>query len=288
MSVPDPNVLGSEIEQLTAKLSGADPTAAADAQRLTTLLMSFYEAGLSRLLDVVRQDVRGAAMIQRLQADPLVRSVLAVHDLLPNEGPALLHIIRPSEQQRGRERSTDAQPCELCGQSIGEGHGHVVDVESRRLLCVCGTCSAVGGRFRRVPSRYAQLPRITPGQWEALGFPVGLVFLVANSRTGAVTAAYPGPAGATESILPLDAWPALAADRPEILALLPDVEALLVRHIAGEYHCYLVPIDACYELIGRIRRTWTGLSGGTAVEAEIDRFFNSVVEKTSRCAQVCT
>jgi hypothetical protein len=287
MSPQAPLALEAEIEQLLAKVSGEQATSA-DVQRLAALLMSFYEAGLARMLEVVREDARGGAIIDRLRADPLVRSLLSAHDLLPGEhvAPPLLQIIRPSESRRHDHRSPDGHPCELCAQSIPEGHGHVVDVERRRLLCVCGTCSGVGGRFRRVPSRYVRLPPMTVAQWEALGFPVGLVFLVANSPAGTVTASYPGPAGATESVLPLDMWPALVEERPDLRDLAPDVEALLVRRVGDEYRCYIVPIDACYELIGRIRRAWTGFGGGTAVEAEIDRFFGSVVQRASSSAEV--
>jgi len=37
--------------------------------------------------------------------------------------------------------------------------------------------------------------------------------------------------------------------------------------------CYLVPIDACYELVGRIRRCWKGFDGGEDAWNEIDGFF---------------
>jgi len=40
---------------------------------------------------------------------------------------------------------------------------------------------------------------------------------------------------------------------------------------AAEY--YIVPIDACYKLVGLIRMHWRGLSGGTEVWKEIGAFF---------------
>ncbi len=57
-----------------------------------------------------------------------------------------------------------------------------------------------------------------------------------------------------------------------------DVEALLVNRVGrpdpvnlAQY--YIAPIDACYKLVGLIRAHWKGLSGGSEVWAEVDRFF---------------
>ena len=72
-----------------------------------------------------------------------------------------------------------------------------------------------------------------------------------------MAAFYPSPAGATESVLPLDTWDEVVAANPELATLQPDVEAFLVRgraRTAAGAECYLVPIDACYELVGQLRR----------------------------------
>jgi hypothetical protein len=113
-------------------------------------------------------------------------------------------------------------------------------------------------------------------QWDALEIPVDLVFFFVNSAAGRPVACYPGPAGAVESALTLDAWWSLVAANPWIGTLAPDVEALLVRR-SGAYQCFVVPIDRCYELAGRIRRAWTGIGGGDEVRAIVDRFFAEVV-----------
>jgi hypothetical protein len=34
-----------------------------------------------------------------------------------------------------------------------------------------------------------------------------------------------------------------------------------------------VPIDRCYELVGRMRRHWRGFDGGDEVRAQIEVFF---------------
>ena len=31
----------------------------------------------------------------------------------------------------------------------------------------------------------------------------------------------------------------------------------------GGAECFIVPIDACYELVGHLRRLWRGFDGGT-------------------------
>ena len=286
MSAPDPIAVGAELEALIAKIRRSDPDAATQAQRLTELLMSFYGAGLSRLLDIVRADTHGEVIARRLRADPLVTSILSLHERVPPETPPLIQLSRPRDHRDGRPPVGPRQ-CELCAEAVADEHAHVVDVVDRRLLCVCRTCRNVGGRYRTVPARYVQLPSITPAQWDALGLPVGLAFFIENSQLGRIIACYPGPAGAAESTLPLEAWPALIADNPQFRDLTADVEALLVRRVGDEYRCYLVPIDACYELIGRLRRTWTGLGGGFAAETEIDRFFESVREKSSPATEVC-
>ncbi len=93
-----------------------------------------------------------------------------------------------------------------------------------------------------------------------------------------MAAFYPGPAGATESLLPLDTWADLVAGEPVLATLLPDVEALLVRSTAGDAdpECYVVPIDACYELVGRLRRLWRGFDGGREAHDALDEFFAGV------------
>jgi hypothetical protein len=127
---------------------------------------------------------------------------------------------------------------------------------------------------------------IASAEWDSLGIPVGLVFFVQNSHLGRVVACYPGPAGATESVLALETWPALTERHAWLRQLAPDVEALLVRRIGDDYRCCIVPLDACYELVGRIRRAWTGFGGGDIVSREIDRFFAELLRKAEPQVEV--
>jgi hypothetical protein len=94
-----------------------------------------------------------------------------------------------------------------------------------------------------------------------------------------VAALYPGPAGATESLLPVDAWQDVTGGHPTLGSIEPDVEAVLVRtEHGGESgaECFLVPIDACYELVGHLRRLWRGFDGGSEANDALDAFFDRV------------
>jgi hypothetical protein len=181
--------------------------------------------------------------------------------------------------------------CEMCGVAIVDEHSHVVDCSSRSLMCTCRPCyllfTADGAelRYRAVPDRYLTFPdfQLGPGQWDQLEIPVGLAFFFYNSALGRMVAFYPGPAGATESELPLDAWGTVTADNPELGLLTPDVEALLVRTSnrgSGEVSCHLVPIDACYELVGKLRSVWRGFDGGQDARDRIEAFFSAVIERS--------
>ena len=38
----------------------------------------------------------------------------------------------------------------------------------------------------------------------------------------------------------------------------------------------IAPLDDCYRLVGTIKATWEGISGGAAMEAAVERFFNEL------------
>jgi hypothetical protein len=184
--------------------------------------------------------------------------------------------------------------CEMCAEPITETHSHVVNLASRGLMCTCRGCYLLFTaekaelRYRAVPQRYLSFPdfRLLPEQWEALEIPVALAFFFANSVLDRTVAFYPGPAGATESELPLGAWNDVVAANPALRVLAPDVEALLVRAPDRErtgFDCHLVPVDACYELVGRLRRVWRGFDGGRDARDQMAEFFSDV-EARSRPA----
>ena len=179
--------------------------------------------------------------------------------------------------------------CELCSAPLGPEHAHLVELSGRRLVCACDACailfsSGAATRYRRVPREIEALAglRITDEQWAGLGVPIGLAFFFHSTPAGQVVAAYPSPAGATESLLPGEAWEALVVENPFLAALQPDVEALLANRIGGKRAYYRVPIDECYKLVGLVRTHWRGLSGGAEVWGRIARFFEELEARAVR------
>jgi Family of unknown function (DUF5947) len=174
----------------------------------------------------------------------------------------------------------------MCAETIGEPHQHVVDLRTRSLMCTCRACYLLFTHddadlaYRAVPDRYLAFPDLATPVWDELELPVGTAFLFLNSALDRVVAFYPGPAGATESELPLDAWGQVVAAVPGLATLRPDVEALLVRAVDQKAEAFLVPIDVCYELVGHLRQLWRGFDGGQDVRRRLDEFFLQV---RSRC-----
>ena len=108
--------------------------------------------------------------------------------------------------------------------------------------------------------------------------PIEMAFFFKSGDPAKVAAFYPGPAGATESLLSLETWSDIERENPRSEEMEPEVEALLAnrvgaaRGVAAQY--YIVPIDECYKLVGLIRLHWHGLSGGTEVWREVDQIFH--------------
>lgn len=191
-----------------------------------------------------------------------------------------------------RQPEPAGERCEMCAESIADEHQHVVNVAGRQLMCVCRGCYLLFTdehaelRYRAVPDRYLSFPdfALDRRSWEAMQIPVGVAFFFTNSALDRTVAFYPGPAGATESELDLDTWNAIRTADPRVDLLTEDVEALLVRvpeqpENEGEPQTYLVPIDACYEFVGRLRMLWRGFDGGQEARAFIDDFFAHVADR---------
>jgi len=195
----------------------------------------------------------------------------------------------------GRMPQLDGERCEMCSEDIVDEHQHVVNVEGRQLMCVCRGCyllftdGTAQLRYRSVPDRYLHFPDLALGraEWEALQIPVGLAFFFRNSALDKTVGFYPGPAGATESELDLQAWTVITTADPRVAVMADDVEALLVRVPDGDDppDCYLVPIDACYEFVGRLRMWWRGFDGGQQVRGYIDGFFDEIAARGTEVAR---
>src|SRR6476646_1561619 len=147
------------------------------------------------------------------------------------------------------------ESCDLCGAGIQEKHNHLLALSERRIVCVCASC------------------------WARLQIPIGLAFFMWSSGTGRMVALYPSPAGATESELELEAWEELRRANPVLETLEPDAEALVVNRISEPAQFAIVPIDECYALVGAIKSSWEGISGGAAIEREVPGFFERIHER---------
>jgi hypothetical protein len=197
-------------------------------------------------------------------------------------------------EQSQRPKPQPGEACELCATPVPEEHSHVVNIDTRELMCVCRACfllftqdGAGSVKFRAVPDRYLVDPYFVmdKGEWEQIQIPVSMAFFFYNSTMDRFVAFYPSPAGATESMLDLDAWREVLAANPAFEGLLPDVEALILKQEkAGDqerFECYLVPIDSAYELTALVRMNWKGFSGGEEVWVKIENFFSALRSRSA-------
>ena len=102
---------------------------------------------------------------------------------------------------------------------------------------------------------------------------------------GRVVAFYPGPAGATESELPLAAWSRIVDANPSWTCCGRTWRRCCMRgrdEPRQRVSCHLVPIDTCYELVGRLRLLWRGFDGGSEVRQAMDEFFAAVGPQQAR------
>jgi Family of unknown function (DUF5947) len=198
--------------------------------------------------------------------------------------PEVGEIIAARKQGAGSAPAAE-EKCEMCAADIPADHGHVADLDKSSLLCTCRSCyllftqsQAGRGRWRAVPDRYARDPDapMTAAEWDALEIPVGLAFFLRSSGRDEVAGFYPSPAGATECRLDLAAWERLSDAHPLLRAMEADVEAALICKTDDGIEHFLVPIDACYELAGRMRLYWRGFDGGTEARQSIAEFLDRV------------
>jgi Fe-S cluster biogenesis protein NfuA len=183
------------------------------------------------------------------------------------------------------------EACEMCGSPLGDAHDHVARLDARELLCVCRACrllfaheGATRGRYRPVAERWlaGETYALTDLEWARLGIPVRMAFFVVESGRGGPVGFYPSPGGVVEATVDDDAWSGIARAAAIFAALEPDVEAWLVdgRRRDG-FDGWVVPLDACYELVARVRMHWSGFDGGDVARSKIEEFFTTVRGRAS-------
>ena len=94
--------------------------------------------------------------------------------------------------------------------------------------------------------------------WEELRLPVDIAFFFRVAAADRVQAFYPGPMGATESLLVLEAWDALEAANPVLATLAATSRRCSSTVRAGAGVHWIAPIDECFSLVGLIRTHWRG------------------------------
>jgi hypothetical protein len=188
-----------------------------------------------------------------------------------------------------RKRPPEGERCDFCAAPLEPEHAHLIELAARRILCTCRPCrivfepaGAAQGKYRAIPDRCREVVEfaVDDATWDALQVPIGLVFFFYNSAEGRIVAFYPSPAGATESLLPLEEWREIAARYPEFASIEPDVEAILIQRSREVSRCFVVPIDMAYELVGLIRTSWKGFDGGQEAHQKIAAYFERVRERS--------
>jgi hypothetical protein len=199
----------------------------------------------------------------------------------------------PSVLRQFRRRRSTAERCELCSAELAEAHSHLLEHANRQILCACEACAILfcdraDARYLRIPRRILSLVNfeMTDMQWESLMIPINLAFFYYDSAAAKMMAMYPSPAGATESSLSLDSWKEIRSQNPPLQTMEPNVEALLVNRVSSSPEYFLVPIDECYRLVGLIRMHWKGLSGGTEVWQQIERFFAGLRSRSTESSSI--
>jgi hypothetical protein len=173
--------------------------------------------------------------------------------------------------------------CDLCGTSMPEDHRHLLQLEERSIVCVCESCWALrsgDAEYRPTGSRVVWLEDLALPEelWARFRIPIGLAFFL---RTGdGVVAFYPSPAGATESELDLGVWDELVRLNPVLEDLGPEGETLIVDRMSRDgLRCAIAPTDEAYRLVGLVKASWRGISGGPEVGKAVARFFDELRER---------
>ena len=188
-----------------------------------------------------------------------------------------------------QKRPPPGERCDYCSTPLEHEHNHLIELAERRILCACRPCyivfqpaGAAQGKYRAIPTRYRQITDFALGdaQWDALQVPIGLAFFFVNSLEQRTVAFYPSPAGATESLLPLETWGEITAQYADFASIQPDVEAILIQRNREVSRAFIIPIDSAYELVGLIRSSWKGFDGGQEAHAKIADYFERVRQRS--------
>ena len=190
---------------------------------------------------------------------------------------------KPAAPPAPAPAAESGERCDLCGTSVPGDHRHMLNLYERQIVCVCESCWALRSgdpEFRPAGMRMLWLEdfRLPEEIWAQFRIPIGLAFFMHSSVTDCIVALYPSPAGATESELHFETWSRLAEMNPILNDLEPDAEALIVNRTADPPAYAIAPIDRCYMLVGLVKASWEGISGGAGMERAIETYFDELRE----------
>jgi hypothetical protein len=174
--------------------------------------------------------------------------------------------------------------CELCETTLPIEHRHMIHLDERRLLCVCDACWALRSddpelRPAGVRTLWLDELEVPDELWARFEIPIGLAFFLRNGADDSIVALYPSPAGATESEIDAEAWEQLVQLNPVLRRLVPDAEGMVANRMGDARQYTIVPIDECYRLVGMIKASWEGISGGEGPERAVEEFFSELRRK---------
>ncbi len=115
-------------------------------------------------------------------------------------------------------RRAAVEQCELCSFAFRRSIDICSRCRRKRSFAACDACAlrfqdVVEGRFKLIPRDARALSgfAMADTDWENFALPINLAFFFYSTPSKKMMAYYPSPAGATESLLPLDAWKALVS-----------------------------------------------------------------------------
>ncbi|MEE6267458.1 hypothetical protein ACFCXR_19680 [Streptomyces noursei] len=154
VAAPDAELTGRRVEELLDRLAGqGDAATVQTAEELVRVLMDFYGAGLTRVMQLVERRTGDAGPRAALLGDALVSSLLVLHDLHPEDAATRI------DRALSSARSQDAVTVE---EFVPET-GALRLVESASGGCGCG-----GGADRSAVEGALScfVPEVTSVGWE--------------------------------------------------------------------------------------------------------------------------
>ncbi|WP_053960305.1 DUF5947 family protein [Sulfobacillus thermosulfidooxidans] len=194
-------------------------------------------------------------------------------------------ILRVKNWVREEPVKGEDEVCEVCNRLIpAHDHRHLLRLQTAQVVCACPHCALLfdapgQNQYQTIPTRIKKLDRAILGQdfWDVMKVPVHLVGII-KRRGGQAEIFYPSPAGAVSGG-PISQGFLTPSLQQALGSVSDEVEVLLIADLAGMSEGFLIPLDRFYELIGLLRLSWQGLSGGNEVSRRIHQFFDQLAQQ---------